>query len=113
MTGVVLNIPDLPGESGLDGRPQSISAAAACAVPDGGEADGVFDSVPNSEEGAVRDAAAATDGFGFGLATGFRRRDLASEFRRRDLAGHGEYPCCGIPARPDERGATVVQPKRA
>ena len=107
MSGVVLNI---PGETGLDVAPRMISAAEACAATAAGrEADGVVGRVPNSEDGAVRGAAAAADGFGFGLAPGFRGSVLAFELFLRDLARHGEYPGCGIPAWPDERGANAIR----
>ena len=114
MTGDVLNIPGFPGETGLDVTPRIISSAAACAATAADRAaDGVVGRVPNSEEGAVRDEAAAADGFKFGLTSGFRGSGLAFEFFLRDLARHGGYPGCGIPSWPDERGANAVRARGA
>lgn len=114
MTGVVLNIPGFPGETGFDLAPRMISAAAACAATAADrEADGVVGRVPNSEEGAVRAASAAADGFRFGLATGLRGSGLAFEIFLRVLARHGEHPGCRISAWPDERGTDVVRARVA
>lgn len=106
MTGVVLNIPGLPGETGRDWAPQSVSVAAACSAVVDGEAGDVAGRSPNSGAAAEgnREGAAEAGGLWF---------DLASEFRCRDPAGHVKFSGSGISAWSDVRGANVVHAMEA